>query len=148
MPENMLIIDYYQGLDGPTVIIVSKSEESIVIFRDVVRRLVSGEIAEIDLCQSEGVRLTGLTSFVIKADSKRSKTFDQSIWITQDKKESSYRALWAKSPERWQDTLELVEGLIQTGGGRHQYLQEPFYEDAVIEFSYKEEGVGPRDEAV
>lgn len=144
MLQNELIIDYYQGSEGPTVIIVSKSEESIAMFRDVVHRLVSGELAEIDFAGSDRVKLLGFTSFMLKADKKKNKTFDQSIWIKRDKNKSSYSALWVKSPERWQDTLDFVDVLVKSGGAGHQYLQEPFYEDAVIEFSYKEGGVGPR----
>ena len=140
--KERLQIDYYESSDGHIIILVSKTESSIELLRDIVKQLVAEDQLEIDLGAEPGIELLGLTSFVLMSNDLKDKTFEQSVFIKRVRGKDEPQAGWVKSRERWKDTLELIDGLIASGGGKHQYLEEPFSEDAVIELSYKEEGVG------
>ncbi|UCG61184.1 MAG: hypothetical protein JSV52_12785 [Candidatus Zixiibacteriota bacterium] len=141
MQEDGVLIGYYEGSDGPTIILISKAEQSMRLLRDIVSRLSTNDQLEMDLGNEPSIQLFDLSSFVLVSDDRKHKTFEQSVYVGRVKGGEKPQARWVKSRARWKDTLELINGLIASGGGRHQYLEEPFSEDAVIELSYKEEGV-------
>lgn len=132
--ENKIIIHFYKGAYGPTIGIDVSAENSLQMFKDIVKDLSIGKLTEFKLSDAPFVKCDGLKNFILKIVPK-SKWSSKTVFISKRNGIISFE--WSNSTDGWLTSLELLEGMSGETPG-HQYLSIEKIDDALIEVSFRE----------
>jgi hypothetical protein len=130
----LLIGDFYQGFDGPTILLVLPSREGVDWLRAVFDNLSHARPAvAIRLDAERRVSLNPsiprLTLQVVERQVRPALSRDSAGNVT-----------WSRTATEWSDASLLMEPLQRQAG--HQYLTSADSDDALVEISFGERHEG------
>ena len=125
--ENKMIVDFYPGAYGPTLIIITKELDELFIIKTFLRELHEGIKEKFSLGDCGEFSISGVDDVVLKLSERNRIRVEKGVLI------------WEYDKEAWESCWFLVDKLAEGSGG-HQYLEiyEDGREDIIIELSYKE----------
>jgi hypothetical protein len=127
--DDVILVDFYESADGPTILIDTQSLKALRRVMEAFARAAEG-IDGIDLARLDwvfrGAAIERLILSVIQAgdDQRRGLILSQTA--------AGAHFTWLKTPVGWNDSLYLLDGLVDAKGPGHQYLTDGPPDDAAI----------------
>jgi hypothetical protein len=128
------LVSLYDGAYGPTILIAPETARDLEALVGLFSELVSGTLAESDLCERLACRLDGLETIVLRRQAQRPRKAVQ----LERPPTGRARVLWLEEDEGWLQCRERAKTLMEGGSPGHQYLSVEGVDDALIELSYLE----------
>jgi len=136
-PDNRLLVDYYHGPYGPTLLIPLSSLDQGLKLRSVFVSLSEETKLELKASDIEWVRLQGLKDLILRVTTERNQDIKSLRKITRDFAGVVFK--WSQSKKGWARSVGLLDGLLKHGGPGHQYFTTEGVDDALVEVSLMEE---------
>jgi len=130
--EGQLSVDLYDGAYGPTLRIATRSEDALLLLRDLFKMLADQTKDVIDLHDEERVVLQRRMSVFLRISPEGE---ENKINATVDEVEA--RISWWEPPSEWRDCQDMIEVLLRGGNPGHQYFGSD-YDPIIVEVSYRE----------
>lgn len=129
-----LVGDFYQGSDGPTIILIAESSSGCKKLQDTLRDLGSGGERRV-LTQEPWVAIANVDAIemVVRSEGPR-------VSLQRRAHDGSASFIWSATTDGWLYLAELIQTLCDGGIGHH-YLTEDVDDAALIELSVGEEEV-------
>ena len=135
---GLFLIDFYQGIDGPTLRIDTVLPEGLIVLRDGFVRLAHANFDRVQIETIAPGRIEHF-SFMELINNDRILETGRSKEITLLKQTVRGPCFcWARDSEGWIDCSMLVEKMITLGKPCHQYAGVVGRDDAVVEIAYQE----------
>ena len=135
---GLFLIDFYQGIDGPTLRIDTILSEGLIGLRDGFVRLASVNCGIVQLATIAPGRIEHFSSMEL-INSDRTLRTGRSKEITLLKRTVRGPCFcWARDSEGWIDCSVLVEKMLTLGKPCHQYAGVVGRDDAVVEIAFRE----------
>ena len=133
-PKTGIVIDYYQGAYGPTILIDTVSRQELETIRQIFVDLAQGNINLVNLVNMSGVIATGLDALILR----RLNSGRQGHKCLELKKNKSgtIEFLWSLPPVEWWARVNLMDGFTDAPG--HHYLTDEDIDDAIVLLQFKE----------
>ena len=125
-------LDFYDGADGPTFLLRTDAQETLVALRTLLQVLLSGERSAVTLDDLPGLVVTHVDSLCLRVESTRPRLHVRPSGTER------VAIDWAYSVEQWEDAVGLLDGLVDGCGSGHQYLTDDCGDDAIVVVSFRE----------
>lgn len=135
-PMNLILIKYYIGAYGPTILIKVSSEDDLHYLHGLFKGLSRYDYDEISLSKNDRFVLSNMEDLMLKT-LKKNKPCEKNLYMTKGTY-SSQDFIWALDTDGWYDCLGLMEGLMKGSGKGHHYFTSEGDDDALVVVSYKE----------
>ena len=134
LPKTGIVVDYYQGAYGPTIVIDTTDRDELLAIRTLFLKLAQEKIDLVDLTNMPGVTSMGLDAFILR----RVNSGEQGDRCLERKKAKSRQIefLWSLPSVEWWARVNLTDGFTDTPG--HHYLTDEDIDDALVVLQFKE----------
>jgi len=134
-PKTGIVIDYYQGAYGPTILIDTTSRQELETIREVFVDLAQGNIDLVNLVNIREATAMGLDALILRRLNS-GKQGDKCLELKKNNKSGTIEFLWTlPSVESWA-RVNLLDGLSDAPG--HHYLTDEDIDDAIVLLQFKE----------
>lgn len=138
MSDSKIVVSYYMGAYGPTILINVTSNANLLIMRGLFWDLSRGKIQEINLQDVDAIAMDGLKGITLKLVSRENRKVLNRL----ENRDGIPGFEWARCQDAWMEGgVCLIDGIIDSKMPGHQYLTQEGTDDAVIELSYKERNI-------
>ena len=134
LPQTGIVVDYYQGAYGPTILIDTTSQDELLAIRTVFLNLAQGKIDLVNLVNKPGITAMGIDALVLRSVT----TGKQGDKCLERKKTNSKRSefLWSLPNVEWWAHVNLTDGFTDAPG--HHYLTDEDIDDSLVVLQFKE----------
>jgi hypothetical protein len=124
-----VLINFYHGVDGPTIRIDTRSTDSIAQIRDTFLELASGDLDEIAFLAIQPTKIVKLRGLVLATagDVKGEKRLEMVVDAA-----DGPQFYWHDSRDGWAEAAELVSAMLEDPRPSHQYLTSTSTDDALV----------------
>jgi hypothetical protein len=138
MSDSKIVVSYYMGTYGPTILINVTSNANLLIMRGLFWDLSRGKIQEVSLQDVDAIAMDGLNGITLKLVSREKRKVLKRL----ENRDGIPSFEWARGQDAWMERgVCLIDGIIDSKRPGHQYLTQEGTDDAVIELSYKEHNI-------
>lgn len=127
---NRVVVDYYVGAYGPTLMVIVKSKEELLYIQEIFSALGNQKTA-FNIEDLEKTELKGFKTIHLKQTPKK---HSNGLRIVDNTSEGPV-LLWELSALEWRECAELLESLDKYG---HQYLTTEGVDDVLVEVSFRD----------
>lgn len=133
LPKSGIVVDYYQGAYGPTIIIDTMTDQELRTIRDVFVDLARGSIDFLNLVGVSGLTAMGIDALILRRQA--SSEVAGKCLVRNKNKSGRVEFHWTLPPDEWWARVNLVDGFAE-GAGHHYLTDED--NDAIIVLQFKE----------
>ncbi len=134
--SGAILVDYYPGGYGATILIDIHSEMALATLRTTFLDLANWRRHSVDLLRLDSVfRSASIEALELRV---ASGIHDLEGELARASTASINRFVWTKSPDGWLQAVDLIDALAAVGGPGHQYFIEPPSIPAVIVLQFME----------
>lgn len=130
----LVIGDFYEGVYGPTIILILMSRAAGAWFQAILRELASGGPPK-RLTSDPNVHVAHLGEIEMTT-----RTSDPQVAVKRRDADGKASFVWSATRQGWQYLADLTQPLCTSGAGHH-YLTDDNDDDCLIELSFGEQGV-------
>ncbi len=133
-PEKRVLVDYYEGAYGPTLLIALHSLDDCLKLRAIFLGLADQTLLEVKLSETEFFRLQGVKDVILRItwgpseDGKSLRRIDSAPGLPEFE--------WCNSQGGWRRCVGLLDGL---SGPSHQYVTTEGVDDVLVQVSFMED---------
>jgi hypothetical protein len=133
--ENRVLVEYYQGACGPSLIVLLNSPQEGLQFKSIFSELAKGKVREAKFSQADFLRLENLLDVTLQVTAQAKEK--KSLTRINDADEITFN--WSQTQDGWMRSVGLLDGLITADTPGHQYLTSEAVDDALVEVSFMED---------
>jgi hypothetical protein len=131
-----ILVDFYSGGYGPTIVIDVHSEAALAVLRKAFLDVANRRMENVDLLHLEMVfRSATIDALELRVDHDAHDPEGKLLLASSD---GVNQFSWAKSSEGWLQVVDLIDGLVAHLRPAHQYLIEPPATPAIIVLQFME----------
>jgi hypothetical protein len=121
--SEAILIDFYPGAYGPTIVIDVQSERALAILRGTFLDLANRRAQKVDLSRLETVFRSATIDTVELSVVSETEDLEGAVTLTSGAAPHCFS--WTRSPAGWLQVVDLIDGLAAHLRPGHQYLIEP-----------------------
>ena len=133
--ENRVLVEYYQGAYGPTLIVLLNSPQDGMHFKSIFLELAQGNVREAKFSQADFLRLENVKDVTLQVTAQPKEK--KSLTRINDADEIAFN--WSQTQDGWIRSVGLLDGLITADSPGHQYFTSEAVDDALVEISFMED---------
>ncbi len=134
LQNEEILIEFYQGSLGHTVIIICKNIAHLERLQEIFKALSQGNEKSFQIEKElHNVKLVNLYSLCLEVKAEIQGFSDNKVVMKREGKNITFS--WSRSSEGWSSSVGLIERLIVSDKPNHTFLAD---DDFLIEINYKE----------
>jgi hypothetical protein len=133
-PKTGIVVAYYQGAYGATILIDTTSRHELLTIRSMFLNLAQGKIDLVNLVNTPGVTSMGLDALILRRVNSGEQG-DKSLEL-KNKKSKRIEFLWSLPSVEWWARVNLTDGFTDAPG--HHYLTDEGIDDAIVLLQFKQ----------
>ena len=134
--SEAILIDFYPGGYGPTIVIDVHSERALAMLRRTFLDLANRRAQNVDLSRLEGVFRSAAIDALELSLASDADDPEGSVFLTS--RDATNHFSWTRPPAGWLQVVDLIDGLAAHLRPAHQYLIEPPSTPATIVLQFME----------